>query len=64
MLHLLRYILGDDTFFRTLSTFLHQNEFKSVDTHDFMKTVKEVAVKTWIGSSSNISSVPATLFLK
>ena len=45
MLHLLRYILGDDTFFRTLSTFLHQNEFKPVDTHDFMKTVKEVSGK-------------------
>jgi len=45
MLHLLRYILGDDTFFRTISTFLHQNEFKPVDTHDFMKTVKEVSGK-------------------
>jgi aminopeptidase N len=45
MLHLLRYILGDETFFRTLSTFLHQNEFKPVDTHDFMKTVKEVSGK-------------------
>lgn len=45
ILHLLRYILGDDAFFRTLSTFLHQNEFKPVDTHDFMKTVKEVTGK-------------------
>jgi len=45
VLHLLRYILGDDTFFRTLSTFLHQNEFKPVDTHDLMKTVKEVSGK-------------------
>lgn len=45
MLHLLRHILGDDTFFRTLSVFLHQNEFKPVDTHDFMKTVKEVSGK-------------------
>ena len=45
MLHLLRYILGDDTFFRTLSTFLHQNQFKPVDTHDLMKTVKEVSGK-------------------
>ncbi len=43
VLHLLRYILGDDTFFRTISTFLHQNAFKPVDTHDFMKTVKEVS---------------------
>lgn len=45
MLHLLRYILGDDAFFRTLSAFLHENEFKPVDTHDFMKTVKEVSGK-------------------
>jgi aminopeptidase N len=45
VLHLLRYILGDDSFFRTLSTFLHENEFKPVDTHDFMKTVKEVSGK-------------------
>ena len=45
IIHLLRYILGDDTFFRTISTFLHQNEFKPVDTHDFMKTVKEVSGK-------------------
>jgi aminopeptidase N len=45
MLHLLRYILGDDAFFRTLSTFLHQNEFKPVDTHDLMKTIKEVTGK-------------------
>ena len=45
VLHLLRYILGDDAFFRTLSTFLHQNAFKPVDTHDLMKTVKEVSGK-------------------
>jgi len=29
-LHLLRSILGDDTFFRTISTFLHRHEFKPV----------------------------------
>jgi len=45
MLHLLRYILGDDTFFRTLSTFLHENEFKPVSTQDLMKTVKLVSGK-------------------
>jgi len=42
ILHQLRYLLGDESFFRTLSTFLHQHEFQPVDTHDFMKTVKEV----------------------
>jgi aminopeptidase N len=45
VLHLLRYILGDDTFFRTLRTFLHEHAFTPVDTHDFMKTVKEVSGK-------------------
>ena len=43
ILHLLRHILGDDTFFRTISAFLHKYEFQPVDTHDFMKTVKEVS---------------------
>jgi aminopeptidase N len=42
ILHQLRYILGDELFFRTLSTFLHRHAFEPVDTHDFMKTVKEV----------------------
>jgi aminopeptidase N len=42
VLHLLRYQLGDDAFFRTLSAFLHEHAFQPVDTHDFMKTVKEV----------------------
>jgi aminopeptidase N len=42
-LHLLRYILGDDTFFRTISEFLHRHEFQSVSTFDFMKCVKEVS---------------------
>jgi len=45
MLHFLRHILGDETFFRVLSTFLHQNEFRAVDTHDLMKTIKEVSGK-------------------
>ncbi len=42
MLHLLRSILGDDLFFRTISHFLHKHAFQPVDTHDFMKTIKEV----------------------
>jgi aminopeptidase N len=43
VLHMLRFILGDDTFFRILSTFLHQYEFQAVSTQDFMKCVKEVS---------------------
>jgi aminopeptidase N len=42
VLHMLRDILGDPAFFRTLSTFLHNYEFEAVDTYDFMKTVKDV----------------------
>ena len=43
VLHMLRYILGDETFFRTLSTFLHQYAFQPVTTQDFMKCVKDVS---------------------
>lgn len=42
MLHLLRSILSDDLFFRTISYFLHKHAFEPVDTHDFMKAVKEM----------------------
>jgi len=42
VLHMLRFILGDEPFFRTLQHFLHKHEFQPVDTHDFMIAVKEV----------------------
>jgi len=42
ILHQLRFILGDESFFRTLSAFLHEHAFEPVDTHDFMKIVREV----------------------
>ena len=38
ILHQLRFLLGDEPFFRALSTFLHEHAFEPVDTHDFMKT--------------------------
>ena len=41
VLHMLRAILGDDAFFRTLSAFLHENRFRAADTNDFRKAVKE-----------------------
>jgi aminopeptidase N len=41
VLHMLRFILGDKPFFRTLKHFLHKHEFQAVDTHDFMIAVKE-----------------------
>ena len=42
ILHQLRYLLGDEPFFRTLSVFLQEFAFQPVDTKDFSKTVKEV----------------------
>jgi len=42
VLHMLRFILGDEPFFRTLQHFLHKHEFQPVDTQDFMLAVKEV----------------------
>jgi aminopeptidase N len=42
ILHQLRFLLGDESFFRALSAFLHDHAFQPVDTYDFMKTVKEV----------------------
>ncbi|NQU49627.1 MAG: DUF3458 domain-containing protein [Planctomycetes bacterium] len=41
VLHMLRFVLGDDPFFATLSQFLHDHAFQAVDTHDFMNTVKD-----------------------
>ncbi|KPK77386.1 MAG: aminopeptidase [Phycisphaerae bacterium SM23_30] len=41
VLHMLRFILGDELFFRTLQHFLYKHEFQPVDTHDFMLAVKE-----------------------
>jgi len=45
MLHLLRHILGDDTFFRVISTFLHRHEFQAVTTYDFIKCLKDISGK-------------------
>jgi aminopeptidase N len=42
VLHMLRFILGDDAFFRTLKHFLHTHAFEAVDSHDFIKAVKTV----------------------
>ncbi|RPI44844.1 MAG: hypothetical protein EHM46_02390, partial [Bacteroidetes bacterium] len=45
ILHMLRYVIGDEPFFRVLSTFLHRHEFQPVTTQDFMKCVKDVTGK-------------------
>ena len=43
ILHQLRWILGDQVFFRVLNRFLHKHAFRVVDTHDFMTLVKDVS---------------------
>jgi len=42
VLHMLRSILGDEIFFKTLSQFLHRYAFDGVDTADFIRSVKTV----------------------
>lgn len=41
VIEMLRDVLGDGPFFRTLRHFLRTNAYRPVDTHDFMKAVKE-----------------------
>ena len=42
VLHMLRSILGDEIFFKTLNHFLHRYAFDAVDTADFVRSVKTV----------------------
>ena len=42
VLHMLRSLLGDGPFFRTLSSFLHRYAFDVADTNDFIREVKTV----------------------
>ncbi|MEN6310080.1 MAG: M1 family aminopeptidase, partial [Acidobacteriota bacterium] len=41
VLHMLRFVMGDKPFFRTLAEFLSRFAFKNADTHDFMNVVRE-----------------------
>ncbi len=43
VLHMLRFVLGDDTFFSVISEFLHRFEFQAVSTQDFMQCAKDVS---------------------
>ena len=42
VLHMLRSLVGDGPFFKTLSHFLHRYAFDAVDTADFIRSVKTV----------------------
>jgi aminopeptidase N len=46
VLHMLRSILGEEAFFKTLSVFLHRYAFEPVDTYDFIRTVRETTGQT------------------
>lgn len=41
VLQMLRYVMGDKPFSRTLAHFLHKHAFEPVDTHDLMIALKE-----------------------
>lgn len=41
IIHLMRWILGEKPFHKTLSHFLHKHAFQPVDTHDFLTAIKE-----------------------
>jgi aminopeptidase N len=41
VLSMLRWIVGDEPFRRTMSRFLEANAYQPVDTHDLMKAIKE-----------------------
>lgn len=43
VLHMLRFVLGDDTFFRVIGEFLHRHEFQAVSTQDFIQCTKDVS---------------------
>ena len=41
ILHMLRFVMGDKAFFRSLQHFLHQHALQVVDTHDLKTAIKE-----------------------
>jgi hypothetical protein len=43
VLHMLRYVIGDDKFFQTLKTYAQQYAWKSASTEDFRKVAETVA---------------------
>ena len=42
VINMMRWILGDKPFRKTLSHFLHKHAYEAVDTHDFMTAIKEM----------------------
>jgi len=45
VLHMLRFVIGDDSFFRGLSSYLHQHEFSNVGSEDLKIALEEATGK-------------------
>lgn len=45
VIHMMRWILGETPFKKTISHFLNKHAFKPADTHDFLTAIKEVTGK-------------------
>lgn len=41
VLHMLRQVMGNDSFYRGISHYLHSNAFSEVDSHDFQRAMEE-----------------------
>lgn len=41
ILHMLRRVLGDETFFRAMSYYLHKHEYQNVESHDLKIAIEE-----------------------
>lgn len=41
VLHMLRQLMGDESFYRGISHYLHSNAFSEVDSHDFQRAMEE-----------------------
>ncbi|MCB0724612.1 MAG: M1 family metallopeptidase [Ignavibacteriae bacterium] len=53
MINSFRHVLGDYLFFASLSTFLHDNEFKPVETQDFIDAINKT-----VNADPNLDQMP------
>ena len=60
VINMLRYVMGDEKFFKTLKAYAQQYAWKSANTDDFRRSPRPSAARTWATSSSSGSN-PAAL---
>ena len=58
-MNMLRYVIGDEKFFKTLKDYAQQDAWKSVNTDDFRRSRKPCPGRTWAISSSSGSNPAA-----